>query len=83
MLLGEDGGAIAGALLEALRDGATEEDLAGAVAYAAATHSALPHHERVRRLGHLPAHLHLLQRRPSGAAAGPSPELLRGASTPR
>ena len=36
VLLGEDGGAIAEALLEALRDGATEEELAGAVAYAAA-----------------------------------------------
>src|SRR4029453_3140548 len=36
VLLGEDGGAIAGALLEARREGATEEGLAGAVAYAAA-----------------------------------------------
>src|SRR5918911_4308372 len=36
VLLGEDAGAIAGALLEALRNGATEEELAGAVAYAAA-----------------------------------------------
>jgi len=37
VLLGEDGGTtIAGALLEALEEGATEEDLAGAVAYAAA-----------------------------------------------
>jgi nitrite reductase/ring-hydroxylating ferredoxin subunit len=36
VLLREDGGAIAGALLEALREGATEEELAGAVAYAAA-----------------------------------------------
>jgi nitrite reductase/ring-hydroxylating ferredoxin subunit len=36
VLLGEDGGAIAEALLEALREGATEEGLAGAVAYAAA-----------------------------------------------
>jgi nitrite reductase/ring-hydroxylating ferredoxin subunit len=36
VLLGEDGGVIAGALLEALREGATEEELAGAVAYAAA-----------------------------------------------
>ncbi|MDQ3942619.1 MAG: Rieske (2Fe-2S) protein [Actinomycetota bacterium] len=36
VLLGEDGGAIADALLEALREGATEEELAGAVAYAAA-----------------------------------------------
>jgi hypothetical protein len=35
VLLGEDGGAIADALLEALREGATEEELAGAVAYAA------------------------------------------------
>jgi nitrite reductase/ring-hydroxylating ferredoxin subunit len=36
VLLGQDGGAIAGALLGALEEGATEEDLAGAVAYAAA-----------------------------------------------
>jgi hypothetical protein len=36
VLLGEDGGTIAGALLEALEEGATEEDLAGAVAHAAA-----------------------------------------------
>jgi nitrite reductase/ring-hydroxylating ferredoxin subunit len=36
VLLGEDGGAIAEALLEALREGATEEELAGAAAYAAA-----------------------------------------------
>jgi nitrite reductase/ring-hydroxylating ferredoxin subunit len=36
ILLGEDGGAIAGALLGALEEGATEEDVAGAVAYAAA-----------------------------------------------
>ena len=78
MLLGEEGGAIAEALLEALREGGTEEELAGAVAYAAALRIALPNHERVRRLGHLPSHFHLLQRRPTGAAAGPSPELLRG-----
>src|SRR3712207_3403505 len=36
VLLGEDGGAIAEALLEALREGAAEVELAGAVAYAAA-----------------------------------------------
>jgi nitrite reductase/ring-hydroxylating ferredoxin subunit len=36
VLLGEDGEAIADALLEALREGVTEEELAGAVAYAAA-----------------------------------------------
>src|SRR5918993_1013700 len=36
VLLGEDGATIAGALIEALEEGATEEDLAGAVAYAAA-----------------------------------------------
>jgi nitrite reductase/ring-hydroxylating ferredoxin subunit len=36
VLLGEEGEAIAEALLEALREGATEEELAGAVAYAAA-----------------------------------------------
>jgi nitrite reductase/ring-hydroxylating ferredoxin subunit len=36
VLLGEDGSTIAGALLEALEEGATEEDLSGAVAYAAA-----------------------------------------------
>src|ERR671911_1631821 len=36
VLLDEDPGNIAGALLEALREGATEEGLAGAVAYAAA-----------------------------------------------
>jgi nitrite reductase/ring-hydroxylating ferredoxin subunit len=35
-LLDEDSKAIAGALLEALREGATEEELAGVVAYAAA-----------------------------------------------
>src|SRR5215211_5258860 len=36
VLLGEEPEAIAGALLEALREGANEEELAGAVAYAAA-----------------------------------------------
>ena len=36
VLLDEDSKAIAGALLEALREGATEEELAGVVAYAAA-----------------------------------------------
>jgi hypothetical protein len=36
VLLEEDGGAIAEALLEALREGATEDELAGAVGYAAA-----------------------------------------------
>ncbi len=36
VLLGEDAQAIADALLEALREGATEEEVAGAVAYAAA-----------------------------------------------
>ncbi len=36
VLLGEDAQAIAGALLDALRSGATEEDVAGAVAHAAA-----------------------------------------------
>ena len=36
VLLGEDAQAIADALLEALRQGATEDDLAGAVTYAAA-----------------------------------------------
>jgi hypothetical protein len=36
VLLGEDAKVIAGALLEALREGATEEELAQAVAYAAA-----------------------------------------------
>lgn len=36
VLLGEEGGALAGALLQALGDGATEEELAGTVAYAAA-----------------------------------------------
>jgi nitrite reductase/ring-hydroxylating ferredoxin subunit len=36
VLLGEEGGGIVGALLEALREGATEEELAGTVAYAAA-----------------------------------------------
>jgi nitrite reductase/ring-hydroxylating ferredoxin subunit len=36
VLLGEEPKAVAGALLEALREGANEEELAGAVAYAAA-----------------------------------------------
>jgi nitrite reductase/ring-hydroxylating ferredoxin subunit len=40
VLLGEDAKAIAEALLEALREGATEEEVAGAVAYAAALHIA-------------------------------------------
>ncbi len=61
VLLDEDPKAIAEALLEALRDGATEEELAGAVAYAAALRIArFPTTQRVRRLGHRVAHLYLL-----------------------
>src|SRR5829696_5587392 len=36
-----------------------------------ASHSAFSHHQRVRRLGYRTAHLHILECRPPGAAAGP------------
>src|SRR5215211_5607022 len=76
VLLGEGSKAIASALLEALREGATEEELAQAVAYAGATHRPVPHHERVRRLGYRTAHLYLRQR----CAPGAEPNPLSGAA---
>ena len=81
----EDRGAIAEALLEALREGATEEELAGAVAYAAALRIArFPTTQRVRRLGHRAAHLHLLQRRTiRGCGEPPLRSSCEGSSTPR
>ena len=72
VLLEEEPKDIAEALLGHLREGASEEELAGAVAYAAALRMhAVSHHQRVRGLGHRVAHLHLLERRLPGAATDP------------
>ena len=72
--------AIADALLEALREGATRRGAGrGGRLRRRAADRPLPHQQRVRRLGHRAAHLHLRQRRPPGAAAEPPtrrPELL-------
>ena len=78
MLLGEDGGAIAGALLEALREGATEE-LAGAVAYAAALRIA--RFPTTNEFGDWDTSLHTFtfsNAVQQGLRRAPSPELLRG-----
>src|SRR5918993_528163 len=79
VLLGEDGGAIAGALLEALRDGATEEELAGAVAYAAALRIA--RFPTTNEFGDWDTSLHSFTFSNAvyqGLRRAPSPELLRG-----
>ena len=79
VLLGEDGGAIAGALLGALRDGATEEDLAGAVAYTAALRIA--RFPTTNEFGDWDTALHTFTFSNAvhqGLRRAPTPELLRG-----
>jgi nitrite reductase/ring-hydroxylating ferredoxin subunit len=79
VLLSEDGGAIAEALLEALREGATEEDLAGAVAYAAALRIA--RFPTTNEFGDWDTALHTFTFANAvhqGLRRSPSPELLRG-----
>ncbi|HSK84394.1 MAG TPA: Rieske (2Fe-2S) protein [Rubrobacter sp.] len=80
VLLGEEGGAIAEALLEALRKGATEEELAGAVAYAAALRIA--RFPTTNEFGDWDTSLHTFtfsNAVQQGLRRAPSPELLRGA----
>jgi nitrite reductase/ring-hydroxylating ferredoxin subunit len=80
VLLGEDGQAIAGALLEALRKGATEVELAGAVAYAAALRIA--RFPTTNEFGDWDTSLHTFtfsNAVQQGLRRTPSPELLRGA----
>jgi nitrite reductase/ring-hydroxylating ferredoxin subunit len=79
VLLREDGGAIAGALLESLREGATEEELAGAVAYAAALRIA--RFPTTNEFGDWDTALHTFtfsNAAHQGLRRVPSPELLRG-----
>jgi nitrite reductase/ring-hydroxylating ferredoxin subunit len=80
VLLGEDGKAIAKALLEALTQGATEEDLAGAVAYAAALRIA--RFPTTNEFGDWDTALHTFTFSNAvcqGLRRAPSSELLRGA----
>jgi hypothetical protein len=79
VLLGEDGGAIAEALLGALREGATEEELAGAVAYAAVLRIA--QFPTTNEFGDWDTALHTFTFANAvhqGLRRSPSPELLRG-----
>jgi nitrite reductase/ring-hydroxylating ferredoxin subunit len=79
VLLGEDGEAIAGALLQALREGATEEELAGTVAYAAALRIA--RFPTTNEFGDWDTSLHTFTFSNAvhqGLRRAPSPELLRG-----
>jgi nitrite reductase/ring-hydroxylating ferredoxin subunit len=79
VLLSEDGAAIAEAMLEALRQGATEEELAGAVAYAAALRVA--RFPTTNEFGDWDTALHTFTFSNAvhqGLRRAPSPELLRG-----
>jgi hypothetical protein len=79
MLLGEDSKAIAEALLEALREGATEEELAQAVVYAAALRIA--RFPTTNEFGDWDTALHTFTFSNAvhqGLRRVPSPELLRG-----
>lgn len=79
VLLGEDGGSIAEALLEALREGASEVELAGAVAYAAALRIA--RFPTTNEFGDWDTALHTFTFSNAvhqGLQRTPSPELLRG-----
>ncbi|MDQ4000725.1 MAG: Rieske (2Fe-2S) protein [Actinomycetota bacterium] len=79
VLLGEDGGAIAEVLLAALREGATEEELAGAVAYAAVLRIA--RFPTTNEFGDWDTALHTFTFANAvhqGLRRSPSPELLRG-----
>jgi len=80
VLLGEDGKAIAEALLEALREGATEEELARAEAYAATLRIA--HFPTTNEFGDWDTALHTFTFSNAvhqGLRRAPSLELLRGA----
>src|SRR5215210_569945 len=80
VLLSEDGAAIAEAMLEALRQGATEEELAGAVAYAAALRVA--RFPTTNEFGDWDTALHTFTFSNAvhqGLRRTASPELLRGA----
>jgi hypothetical protein len=79
VLLSEDGATIAEAMLEALRQGATEEELAGAVAYAAALRVA--RFPTTNEFGDWDTALHTFTFSNAvhqGLRRAPSPELLRG-----
>jgi nitrite reductase/ring-hydroxylating ferredoxin subunit len=79
VLLGEDGQAIADSLLEALQEGATEVELAGAVAYAAALRIA--RFPTTNEFGDWDTSLHTFtfsNAVQQGLRRAPSPELLRG-----
>jgi nitrite reductase/ring-hydroxylating ferredoxin subunit len=79
VLLGEDAPAIADALIAALREGATAEDVAGAVAYAAALRIARFHTSN--EFGDWDTALHTFTFASAihqGLRRAPSPELLRG-----
>jgi nitrite reductase/ring-hydroxylating ferredoxin subunit len=80
VLLGEDAQAIADALIAALREGATAEEVAGAVAYAAALRIARFHTSN--EFGDWDTALHTFTFANAihqGLRRAPSPELLRGA----
>jgi nitrite reductase/ring-hydroxylating ferredoxin subunit len=79
VLLGEDGQAIADALLAALREGGSEEEVAGATAYAAALRIARFHTRN--EFGDWDTVLHTFTFANAinqGLRRSPSPELLRG-----
>src|SRR5919107_725913 len=79
VLLGEDGEAIAEALLEAMREGATGEELTGAVTYAAALRIA--RFPTTNEFGDWDTSLHTFTFSNAvhqGLRRAPSPELLRG-----
>ena len=79
VLLGEDAKAIAEALLEALREGANEEEVAGAVAYAAALR--ITRFPTTNEFGDWDTALHTFtfaNAMHQGLRRTPSPELLRG-----
>ena len=79
VLLTEDGAAIAEAMLQALREGATEEELAGAVAHAAAVRIA--RFPTTNEFGDWDTALHTFTFSNAvhqGLRRVPSPELLRG-----
>jgi nitrite reductase/ring-hydroxylating ferredoxin subunit len=78
VLLGEDAGASVGGLLEALREGATEEDVAAAVAFAAALRIA--HFPQSNEFGDWDTALHTFTFANAvhqSIRRSPSPELLR------
>ena len=80
LLLGDEPRAIAAALLDALREGAAPEDVAAEVTVRRRpAHRPLPREQRVLRLGHGAAHLHVRER----GRAGPAPHGLGRAGARR